>query len=300
MDGRQGAAGSRGSGDGLGVGLLLLACLFWGTSPVGMRLLVGATEQGLPVLPVLALRYGSAAILFLPFLLRRRVPWSGADWRRAALAGLCGITGYNVLASFGQRTVGAGLTGLLDAAEPLLILLFEAIAARRMPRPILIGTAIAGACGVALMSVSIGPAEGSAGGILLILASAAAWALYCVMAPDLIVRRGSLPVTAATMAFGAAPMVLAGAPDMATALPAMTRTDLIVLAALTLGSSTISMLFWNIGSARLGAQRASGFLYMIPLVSVAGGALLLGETITPGEIAGGAIVLVSVFVAQKR
>ena len=102
MDGRQGAAGSRGSGDGVGVGLLLLACLFWGTSPVGMRLLVGATEQGLPVLPVLALRYGSAAILFLPFLLRRRVPWSGVDWRRAALAGLCGITGYNVLASFAR------------------------------------------------------------------------------------------------------------------------------------------------------------------------------------------------------
>lgn len=317
MDGRQGAAGCRDPGDGLaaaggtvaaarggavdklGIVLLLFSCIAWGTSPVAMRLLVGETQQGLPVLPVLAMRYGCAGLLFLPLLFRRKVPWSGADWRKAIFAGLCGIALYNFLASYGQRTVAAGLTGLLDASEPLLILLFGAIAARRMPSPILIVTSIAGACGVGLMSTSVGATEGTAIGIVLILGSAAAWALYCVMVPNLIVRRGSLPVTAATMVFGAMPMVAVGAPHVSAALPVMDTIDFLALGWLIVGSSVISTLLWNIGSARLGAQRAGGFLYMIPVVSVLGGSLLLGESVSAGEIVGGAIVLIAVFVAQR-
>ena len=52
------------------------------------------------------------------------------------------------------------------------------------------------------------------------------------------------------------------------------------------------------GSAVLGAQRAGWFLYLLPLVSLLGGAALLGEPLSWIELLGGATVLFSVFLAH--
>lgn len=300
MDGGQNLAGSRSFGRGLAIASTLAAVLLWGFSPVGTRLLVGSTRDALPVMPLLGLRYGVAALLLTPFLLGRRLRWAGQDWRRAIWCGLLGITGYNIFATFGQRTVTAGLTGLLDASEPLLILLFSAILARRLPARRVMLASAGGVCGVGLLVSGAGPAEGDILGISLVLLAAVLWAVYCVLVPRLIIRRGSLPVTTITMILGALPMLAVGAPGMPGLVHHMTASDELVLAALILGSSTLAMVFWNIGNAAIGAVQAGWFLYLIPLVSLGGGAIFLGETVTPREIAGGMLVLISVTVAQLR
>lgn len=297
MDGGQDLAGSRSLGRGLALGCTFAAVLLWGFSPIGTRLLVGSTRAALPVLPFLGLRYGAAALLLTPFLRGRRC-WPPQDWRRAFWCALFGITGYNLLATFGQRTVTAGMTGLLGAAEPLLILLFSAILARRLPPRRVAAAAMGGACGVGLLMSGTGSAEGSLHGIGLVLLGAAAWSIYCVLVPPLIIRQGSLPVTAIVMTLGALPMLAAGAPGLPGLVHQMTAAEGMVLAALVFGSSTLATVLWNMGSGTIGAVRAGWFLYLIPLVSLGGGALLLGEAVSLWEIAGGALILVSVMAAQ--
>lgn len=295
MDGGQNPARRR----GLAVSLTLAAVLMWGFSPVGTRYLVGDGDAGLPALPLLALRYGIASIMLAPLLWRGRIAGLVRDWRLLLLCSLLGITGYNIPVTIGQEHVSAGMTGLLDSAEPLMILLFGAILARRLPGRLMLLAGAIGAVGVAMLALATGPAQGTPGGVALVLLGAAFWAAYCVAVPPLLLRRGAMPVTAATMLIGTLPMAALGAPGMTHLVHIMGPTDWAVTLILTLGTSVLAMLFWNFGSAVLGAQRSGWFLYLIPVASLLGGSTMLGEPIAPAEIIGGVLIVASVLLAQK-
>jgi drug/metabolite transporter (DMT)-like permease len=60
---------------------------------------------------------------------------------------------------------------------------------------------------------------------------------------------------------------------------------------LAVGSNVVGMLAWNLAVARLPGQRVGLLLYLEPLVSVAGAVALLGERLSPGLAAGGALIL---------
>jgi drug/metabolite transporter (DMT)-like permease len=105
-------------------------------------------------------------------------------------------------------------------------------------------------------------------------------------------------MTAVTVSFGALPMVVFGAPEIPHLIVNMSLTQWMVTLALIAGSSTAAMFCWNAGSAVLGAQRAGWFLYLLPLVSLFGGADLLSEPINRVELFGGALILFSVFLAH--
>ena len=266
-------------------------------APVGTRFMVGDHQAHLPALAFNGLRYAIAAAVFAPFLRAAR-GWSRADLGRGVLLGLIGVAGYSLPSSLGQRTVSAGLTGLLNGSEPLMIAVLHAALARVWPKRWAIPAAGLGLAGIVLLARASGPALGDAPGIALVLTGALLWSLYCVLAPALISRRGALPVTAVTMAAGALPLLAAGLPQMPAMLARMSGFDWSLLLALALGATMLSMLLWNLGSGALGAARAGWFLYLLPVVSVIGGALALGEPVKAAELFGGGLILLSVFLAQ--
>jgi hypothetical protein len=59
-----------------------------------------------------------AALMFSPILFQLR-GWRWRDLALGAALGVLGVAGFNLTATIGQRTVSAGLTGLLEAASPL-------------------------------------------------------------------------------------------------------------------------------------------------------------------------------------
>jgi drug/metabolite transporter (DMT)-like permease len=280
-------------------GLTALAVALWGFSPIGTRYMVGITQAGLPALAFNGMRYTLAAICFAPFLWSAR-HWSRADWRLGLVCGVLGITGYNLPAAIGQRTVSAGLTGLLDGAEPLMIVIFTAIMLRRRPTGWTILASVIALAGVVLLAHGAGPAQGDPLGIALVLTGAVLWAAYCVLVPDLIDRRGALPATAVTMALGAVPLLASGLPETGPMLRAMSTVQWEVMLGLVVGCSVFSMFCWNVGSAALGAEKAGWFLYLLPVVSLIGGALLLGEPVTFVELFGGGLLLVAVYLSQRK
>jgi drug/metabolite transporter (DMT)-like permease len=280
--------------------LTLAAVLLWGLSPVGTRDLVGLGHAALPALPFIGMRYLVATLFFVAPLRRALVSWSRADLGFGVLCGLLGITGYNLLNALGTRTVSAGMVGLLDGAEPLLIVVLGALLHRRLPG---LATAVAGLIGIVgiiILSLGDGPALVDNGwGIVWILLSAICWSLYCVIVPPLVERRGAMAVTAVTVTFGTVPMLLAGLPQMQSMVHQMNGGEWALLIALSVATSVVALLCWNIGAAKLGAEKAGYFLYLIPMVSVLGGAGYLSEPITPAECAGGALVLLAVYVSQR-
>ncbi len=260
--------------------------------------MVGTGFAAAPALAFTGLRYAAAAIIFAPLLWQAR-HWNRRDWALGLICGLIGVAGYNVPAALGQRTVSAGLTGLLDGAEPLMIVLFSAFAQRRLPGTLTMIATCLGLAGVILLAHGSGPALGDPAGIAFVLLGAILWAIYCVMVPALINRRGALSATAVTMMFGAIPMLAAGAPGIPGMVETMTASQWLVTVLLIIGTSVVAMLAWNAGSAALGAEAAGWYLYLLPLISLIGGAILLGEPIKMVELAGGVLILLAVYLAQK-
>jgi drug/metabolite transporter (DMT)-like permease len=260
--------------------------------------MVGTSHAGLPAAAFIAVRYGIACVLFLP-LLREAGAWTRRELVFGALCGMIGISGYNLLSVIGARTVSAGMTGLLNGAEPLMIVLLGAIMRRRLPAAWTLAAAAIGLAGIVLLARGSGPALGDPLGIALTLTGALLWAVYCVLVPPLIAARGAITVTAVAMCAGAVPLLAAGGTGMPVLFHAMTGSQWVLTVMLAIGPSMISMLCWNAGTAALGAEKAGWFLYLLPLVSLVGGAAILGEPVKPVEIAGGGLILLSVFLSQR-
>ncbi|MGE4483314.1 DMT family transporter [Acidocella sp.] len=284
---------------GQAVLLVLGAVVLWGFAPIGNRYFVGGGLLAMPGASYMALRYSIASLCFLPGLIGAMQSWSMRDWLRGAVCGLSGVGAYNLLAGIAGRTVSAGMTGLLNSSESLMILLLACLAARRAPRGHTLFAAFLGAAGIALLALSAGKAQGDIRGIVLLLLGALGWAVYCVVIPPLIEKHGALQSSAVTMSIGTVPLLIAGAPGLGPMMTVMTGREWEILIFLAIGSSVVALIAWNKGVATLGAQTAGWFLYLLPVFSVLGGAALLGERLTLAEFAGGAMILGSVYLAQR-
>ncbi len=279
--------------------LTLTAVAMWGLAPVGTRYLLGTAFGGLPAASFAGLRYGLTALCFLPVALTRLPRWSRRDLAIGVGLGMLGVTGYNLANSMGMRTVSAGMSGLINAAEPLLIVLLVSLKELRLPRRATLGAAAVGMAGIGLLTHTAGPADGTLAGMALCLFAALCWSAYCVLVPPLLARRGALGVASVTMVSGALPLLAVGSPTMLPMLHDMSRAQWQVTIALTLGPTVVSIVAWNKGAARLGPEAAGWFLYLLPVIGVLGGAVQLGEPLSGVELAGGGLILASVFLAQR-
>lgn len=280
--------------------LLVFAVVLWGVTPVGNRYFLGNSDLAMPGAAYMALRFSISSLCFLPFVLAALRRWSVRDWGRASVCGLAGVTAYNLLAGIAGHTVSAGLTGLLNSCESLMILILGCLVARRFPDRRTVFAAFVGVCGVVVLAVSSGPAEGSVFGILLLVIGAAGWAVYCVFVPPLIAKHGVLQSSAVTMFVGTLPLLALGWRGLPPMMHKMTAQEWELIVALSVGSSVLALLAWNKGMARLGAQTSGVFLYLIPVFSAVGGKFILKEPLTLSELIGGVLVLGSVYIAQRR
>jgi drug/metabolite transporter (DMT)-like permease len=131
---------------------------------------------------------------------------------------------------------------------------------------------------------------------LQVLAGAASWSLYTAICRGLNERHGALGVTGSMVVIGAVGLtaiswpLMRGRPTLPTGL---------AIAGMGLASSTVGFILWNYANARLPAERVGLYLYLIPLVAIAGGSLLLGEPLTATLFAGGALTIAGVWVASR-
>ena len=279
---------------------VLGAVILWGFTPVGNRYFLGDGDLAMPGAAYMALRFAVPSLCFLPVVLVALKSWSFGDWLRGGFCGLAGIAGYNLLAAVAARTVSAGMTGLINASESLMILILGCLIIWRFPSRRTVFAALMGVAGVIVLAASAGPAEGSVSGILILLVGAFGWAVYCVFIPPLIAKHGVLQSSGVSIFIGTLPLLGFGWRGLGPVIHAMTWTEWGLLAFMSLGGSVFAMLAWNKGMARLGAQTSGWFLYLMPVFSALGGRLLLNEPLTFAELIGGTLVLGAVYIAQSR
>ena len=276
---------------------LAVAAAAWGLTPVGSRYLLANLSVG----EVLGTRFSISGLLAVPlFFYTRAYRWPRTALWKAVGWSVLGTIVYQLAIVNALRWTSAATAGIILGLEPVIILALESLFLRRLPRRHLVISVALGIVGVVLVvGIGAGSAPHESLGVLLALIAALAWSLYVVGSKPLGSRHGSAGLTAiSAVSAGLGLGLLFGAAIPAAARHASTA-DAAVLAATVLASSLIGFLAWNWGASRTNSSQAGVFLYLVPLFSVIGGAVLLRERLSPSDLAGAAFIIAALITAHR-
>lgn len=268
-----------------------------------------AYAAGLGVTALLAARFVLAACVFWAIIaLRARVRGRAADARpaarpprRAVLACLgLGAIGYAAQAGLffsALEHIDASLTSLLLYTYPALVFCGAVVLGREQLTPWKAFALALASAGAALVLLGGGTSGLETTGVLLALAAGASYAVYILVAED-VVRRIDPILLGAFVATGAAATfltagVIGGALQFTTA-------GWLWIAAIATVSTVLPIVTFMLGMERVGASTASIVSTFEPVVTIAFAAALYGETLGPLQGLGGALVLAAVIALQVR
>lgn len=283
--------------------LALLAVLIWGMTFIASKVLVGLLDPTWYI--VIRFIIAWAALFCLspkpcPLLsLRREL--------RLIACGLAGVTLYYIFQNIALIYSTASNTGVISASSPLFTALILWVFGRRVKLSWLffLGFFL---CigGVAVISFHGGGGETGVHllGDAFALAAAAAWGAYCAI---ILKNEGSgLSQTQLTrkIFFWGVLLTIPAALVMGGPVPltVFTQGGLTFWGNLlfaSLGSSALCYLIWGRATELVGAVTTSVYLYLLPVVSVIGGAVILGEPVDMVTVAAIAVILIGLVFSQK-
>lgn len=227
-----------------------------------------------------------------------RVP-RGRDWIAFLALGGLGQAAYQVLLNTGERTVDAGTAALLVSCSPLLAsVMAVAFLGERLTTLGWTGTAIAFA-GAGVIAAGAGVSVHMGADVVLVVLATLLWASYQVVQKTIAHRYGAIELTA-WPTWIAVTLLLPFAKDFPAAVSAAPASATLAMVWLGAGSSVGGFLAWSYAIKRLPVVVSSNALFGVPVAAFVIALVLLGEVPAPLSLAGGAIVIAGVALAQTR
>ena len=282
--------------------LLVLTTFFWGGNFVVGR----AMHADIGPVAMAFWRWSIALMLFLPFAWRDMRAQTGliiAHWRRLALLGALGMTGFHSLVYIALQTTIAVNAALLMATTPIFIAILGRLiyADKVSPRQVLgIVVSLGGVTMIvlrgdfdALLALAVNQGD------VIMICSVPLWAAYTVVIKRL--PPGFRPMTTlgATTSLG----LLMIAPFYIWEIVAVGGFDLTpstVSALLYLGilTSALGYAFWNKAVVTLGPSRTGIFMNLVPLAGTLLAVIFLGETLRPFHALGAALIFAGIYLTN--
>ncbi len=219
------------------------------------------------------------------------------------LLGFLGIFVYFLLENYALRYTQAANVGLYMGAIPILTALLAHFTVRneRFRLPLLLGFVVALA-GMGMILFEGRHFELRLRGDLLALAAASVFALYSVLlkrapagySPMLITRKSffyAIILMLLWQFFRDEPMHW-----QALTLPVVALNLLF----LGLFASGVAFFFWQRGIEIIGPVAAGNYIYLVPLLTALTGVVILHEKLTPVMIIGGVLILLGLYLSQRR
>ncbi|MEW6505322.1 MAG: DMT family transporter [Chloroflexota bacterium] len=283
---------------------ILFAVAVWGGSFIATKI---ALRDAAPV-TIVWTRFGiGVLILGLTVGVRGAFRRPGLrDLAYFALLGGLGITFHQWLQSTGLITAQATTTAWIVASTPVFMALLGWLFLRESLGWVRMFGILLAAAGVLLVvsrgdwrALSVG--QFGTPGDLLILISAPNWAVFSTLSRDGLRRYPAALMMFFVMGFGwlfSSVFFLNG-----PGLPDLSRLTLDGWAAvlfLGIACSGLAYIFWYDALQALPSAQVGVFLYLEPLVTVAVAGLMLGEALTPATLVGGFIILLGVWLVNRR
>ena len=282
-----------------GYGLLISLGVIWGLAFVAIR----RADFELSWVNLSLLRWLLVSACFLalyPFLMRSKARLVWRDVPRLLVVSLANVPLYHLSLNFAEKTVSASLAGLLISLGPVFTVVLSTILLKeRMSRVLLLALplAIIGTVFISVPDLDLGAS--SALGPLMVVVAALASGIYTVTSKPLVVKYGPFTVAAWASFVGTASMLPLVSGDLvrqaeSLSLGGWASVLYLVILSTVLANVIVYTLIGRQQVSRLGVQ-----LFLVPLVSVVGGVLILGESLGPFTVVGGAFMLVAVGIATR-
>ncbi|OEJ55661.1 DMT family transporter [Streptomyces agglomeratus] len=283
----------------LGLVLAAVATVVWSGSFVASR----ALHDSVPPVQAAFWRWIVAIVAVAPFAAREA-------WRQRALlrrhlgfvtlASLLGVSVYNTLVNQAGLSTSAGNMGMIMAASPVLMALYERLGGARLGARRTTGMLVA--CAGVLLLVGKGSlAMDFAAGDLWMLAAAVCFASYSALLRRKPAGIGGPAFLFATFVLGALMLLPAYAVSLALQggfePTAGTVGPLVYVGVF---SSAVAFFAWNKAIALIGAARAGVVYYLQPVCVALLSFALLGETTGPTQIVCMVLILGGVMLGAGR
>ncbi|TAM58308.1 EamA/RhaT family transporter [bacterium] len=271
----------------------LSACCFATLGIFGKLLMA----RGLDLQSTLAWRFGGAALILLFWMLLR------ARWRiplaQFAIAFAMGAIGYALQATLyfvAMDHIGVGLTSLLLYTYPAFVALLAWLVDHERPtrrRLVALGIAF---IGTSLAADPRGPHPDMVG-LVVGLATGAWYAVYLTVGTRLVREVDSLAASGYVCLGAAASFLTVAIGGHGLDLP-RSGVSLALVAGIVVVATVIPIIALFAGMRRLGTPRAALLSTLEPVVTVALGAMILGERFGASELGGGALIVAALILLQ--
>jgi drug/metabolite transporter (DMT)-like permease len=278
-----------------GLLLCLLSAAGFAAMPIFAR---QAYATGIELTPLLALRFVMAAAMLWALVLLRRRPLGSP--RGLVLGATLGFGGYALQAGlyFGAiQRIDVGLASLLLYAYPSFVTLAAFALRRESPTRRKLGALALASSGVILVLAGGGTGSIDPLGAAMALACAGFYTVFILGSERASARVPAVPF-AASVATGAAVTFAIAA--LFTGGVHASGEGVAWAAVIALVSTVIPIVLFTAGLARVGASTTAIASAVEPAMTVALAWLVLGETLGPLQLAGGALVLSAVVLLQLR
>ena len=285
------------SGDATVLGLAAVVYVVWGSTYLAIRIVV----EEAPPLTSMGIRYVVAGALLAAILATRggvrRLALSRKEALGAAFLGLMLPLMGNGMVSVGED-MGApsGVTALLIAVTPLMIVLFRSAEGDRPSRRTLVGVFL-GFTGLAYLILA-GHSGGShdlrLGAALVIMLAATCWAIGSYVQPRLWLPADVFVIAVYEMLFGGLMLLTVGRVAGESFTADYSPRIWLALAYLIVFGSWLAFTAyaWLLQNAPI--SKVSTYAYVNPVVAIVLGFLILDEVVTPVTVVGAAIIVVAV------
>lgn len=281
----------------VGIALVLLSAIGFGTLGIFGVL---AAEEGLSIPTVLALRFGLATVVVWAVLWlqgRFRV----LTGRLLAIALALGGIGYATqsgLYFLGLEFMTAGMVAIVLYTYPAFVVCLVAITNPDRVTKLVLLALVLSIGGVALIT-GADPAGVDPRGVVVVLGAALAYSFYIIVSQRALTTVDAEVLTAFVLPAAAVTFVGFGAGTDTLAMPGNASAWGVALA-IAIFATVVPVLTFFAGIEKIGASRASIISTAEPGVTVALGALVLGEPVTIVTIVGGTLVVTGVILIQRE
>jgi drug/metabolite transporter (DMT)-like permease len=280
--------------------MLLATVTLWGLNFTVTKYVLSHDFQPLAYA---CLRFSAAAAMLsgIAYARERSLAMGRRDLVVLSGAALIGICLNQVTFVYAIKLTTATTVALLFGTLPVLAGLFAlALGIDRVgPRFWLAALlALGGAAMVALGSG--GGVSGHVLGDLLGLAAAATWAFYSVVATPVLGRYSPLRVSALAFFAGTIPLVVIGSHQLVTQDYGFSASIWLLYVFAVVGPLVVANLLWFGAIARVGPSRAAVFANLQPFIAAIFALLLLDESVTRLQVAGGLAIAAGIVLSRDR
>ena len=281
-----------------GVAALLGAMGIWGATYVVTDSVLGAMGP----FTILLFRFVIAFLVLAPFAISAGLRARMLVQPIFLLFGFTGMVLHLALETIGLRYTSPGSAALVIATAPAVTLVASVLFLKEKLTTIRafgIGLSVIGAALVTQAGFTSGGTSELLGN-LLVFAGVLAWGIYAVQGKRLSTSVPGIVSTAASA--GAATLLIApvaiGEMVLGTT-PTFDTGSIAGILFLGAGANAAAFALWNVSLKYVDATVAGSYINLVPVIGVLL-ALMLGETMTPLQWLGGAVVMSGVWLTDRK